>query len=321
MPSNHKTQFIEIASLATAEAADLNAVIGGDDAEFITFATPSTSPKMAHEVADGSALAGVVSLALTTSPEFAPLAELPEWMVPFLPIDSLLAAVAFRRDSVSDAGVGGFREVGGVLREWLVRAVLAGEEIRVRVEETDRQPAAFPFPALRPSHPAQSKGWIADAVDDLDAQAVLPSIASQDDIVALRAGLLQVNDLLDGSHEYSQSVQGAGRNAAGDYWHAIMHRREPDYSNAKYWFRRVGSHVIFDDLAATASPLLDQLPDVRNRWQDQLLPGGEWDPFAFVDLCQSCPRSEDDETSQFAQRMQWFEMLSLLRQTLVDATT
>ena len=61
------------------------------------------------------------------------------------------------------------------------------------------------------------------------------ALAGQD---ALQAGLWLYVDELDRSHEISQGMH----NATGSYWHAIMHRREGDFSNSKYWYRNAGSH-------------------------------------------------------------------------------
>src|SRR4051794_32254466 len=46
----------------------------------------------------------------------------------------------------------------------------------------------------------------------------------------LVAGLWLWHDWLDESHRISQRVE----TADGSYWHAIMHRREGDFSNSKY---------------------------------------------------------------------------------------
>lgn len=54
----------------------------------------------------------------------------------------------------------------------------------------------------------------------------------------LRAALWLYVDELDRSHTISQGIE----DATGSYWHGIMHRREGDFSNSHYWFRRVGKH-------------------------------------------------------------------------------
>ncbi|MBX3422296.1 MAG: hypothetical protein KF752_12145 [Pirellulaceae bacterium] len=50
---------------------------------------------------------------------------------------------------------------------------------------------------------------------------------------------------LERSHAISQLLH----DPSGSYWHAIMHRREGDYSNSKYWIRQAGRHPVFSQLA------------------------------------------------------------------------
>ena len=94
---------------------------------------------------------------------------------------------------------------------------------------------------------------------------------------ACLAGLWLYHDFLDESHRVSQSLHGR----EGSYWHGIMHRREGDFANAKYWFRRTGPHPIHEALNAGARAL------ARNAGADAAFYGSPstWDPAAFVDLC------------------------------------
>ncbi|MBA3846275.1 MAG: hypothetical protein H0X45_06490 [Planctomycetes bacterium] len=64
----------------------------------------------------------------------------------------------------------------------------------------------------------------------------------------LRAAALLWHDRLDASHAVSQDLD----DADAAWLHGIMHRREPDYGNAKYWFARVGRHPAYAQLAAAA---------------------------------------------------------------------
>lgn len=95
------------------------------------------------------------------------------------------------------------------------------------------------------------------------------------------AGVWLLHDYLDESHEISQGID----TTSGSFWHAVMHRREGDFSNARYWFRRVGPHAVFDAIGQRAA----ELAAVRGEEMvvKKLITSGTWEPFEFVDSCQA----------------------------------
>ena len=128
---------------------------------------------------------------------------------------------------------------------------------------------------------------------------------------AIKSGLLLWNDALDASHTISQELA----NATGSYWHGIMHRREPDYSNAKYWFGRVGTHAIFPEVRARALALYNEtsapsaaLANIGQAIADN----AAWDTAQFIDWCQAAESATDSDVVEFLQRVQVEEMRLLL---------
>lgn len=112
---------------------------------------------------------------------------------------------------------------------------------------------------------AERRGW--------EAAGVLGVEGRQAD--CLRALVLVWHDHPDAAHRLVQDL--AGGDAA--WVHGIVHRREPDFSNARYWFHRVGSHRLLEVLAEAAAPVLAGHASLPYR----LIRDGEWDPMAFID--------------------------------------
>jgi hypothetical protein len=108
---------------------------------------------------------------------------------------------------------------------------------------------------------------------------------------AALAGLYLYFSCWNEAHEIAQDIA----TPDGSYWHAIVHRQEPDDGNSGYWFRQVGSHAIFPALAKAAAAVgIDS--------------GGAWDPFTFIGVCERARRSPGSSIETQAlevQRVEW----------------
>jgi hypothetical protein len=104
---------------------------------------------------------------------------------------------------------------------------------------------------------------------------------------ACMAGMWLYFDYLDESHTISQDLN----TPEGSFWHAIMHRREPDAWNSKYWWRSVGPHPVLETLR-------NQSPTLGYTFTT---------PEAFVDFCEKVrdSGSADEELAKKVQFLEW----------------
>ncbi len=120
------------------------------------------------------------------------------------------------------------------------------------------------------------------------ARALFPRASAPE---AALAGLFLYFSCLDECHNLAQAIP----TAEGSYWHAIMHRQEPDAGNSGYWFRQVGAHPIFPALREAAEACGYSC-------------GAQWDPFAFVEYCEEArrrPGSAEEQIALSVQRAEW----------------
>jgi hypothetical protein len=142
-----------------------------------------------------------------------------------------------------------------------------------RIAELLNEPWRPPLDAGRPNAEVRAR-----LKSSLNGDLFAPfRVRDRDMADACCAGLWLYHNYLEESHTISQRLHAP----TGSYWHALMHRREPDFDNAKYWFRRVGTHPIYEALHGSAVEMAGDAPPHAAFLRAQ----SAWDPFAFVDLC------------------------------------
>jgi hypothetical protein len=105
--------------------------------------------------------------------------------------------------------------------------------------------------------------------------------------LACQAGLWLAFDFLEESHTISQDLH----TPEGSFWHAIMHRREPDAWNSKYWWRKVGSHPVLGQLRERGLDLGYRYTTAED----------------FVDLCERVRGTggKEEELAKRVQQLEW----------------
>ena len=144
-----------------------------------------------------------------------------------------------------------------------------------------------------------------DLLSGIQPQDLLAQpVTSRDDARGMLAGLWLWFDWLDLSHTISQQIE----TPTGSFWHAIMHRREGDFSNSKYWFARCRNHPAMQTLAAGAAALIHPRPADKSLLR-LVLTG--WNPDAFVDLVEQLHDNPGDPRHAVAIALQQLEWRTL----------
>jgi hypothetical protein len=143
-------------------------------------------------------------------------------------------------------------------------------------------------------------------------QMVVGPLANRDDAACVLAALYLWHDCLPESHTISQAIN----TPAGSFWHAILHRREGDFSNSKYWYARCAGHPALPTIAARANEAINPLPADKSTLR---LTHGGWNTDAFVDLVEQVHTRENDPKHRLAIALQQVEWRVLFDQCVRGA--
>jgi hypothetical protein len=127
--------------------------------------------------------------------------------------------------------------------------------------------------------------------------------------LGLISGLYLWNGNLDSSHTISQDLE----NRTGSYLHGILHRMEPDYSNAKYWFRMAGGHPDGEQLQHETLKLLQDSTSGNASLYLRFSHNKGWDPGLLTDLVEETLRKGKSAVEvTLLERIQAIELRLLL---------
>jgi hypothetical protein len=139
------------------------------------------------------------------------------------------------------------------------------------------------------------------SIVDRWAAEVQPANAKRQLIHAL---LLLWHDHLDESHSIAQEI----KSASGSLVHAMMHRREEDFWNAKYWYGRVGRHPVY---ARYEKCLKGEGADLISKNLLSTL-GANWNPVKIVDEVETVISNPETAGYKDLQRLQYLETAAFI---------
>lgn len=210
------------------------------------------------------------------------------------------------------ARVGVYRNTDEVLWEYAIRLVEKGYVLDFLDEDLAVWNTDAPVEEQRPLVPTRIRyGFLKSHLDRTPPEALFSSKCSTGRLIL--AGLYQKNDDLEASHTLCQEADGQADGAS--YWHGIVHRREPDFSNARGWFKKAEGLSALPEIFRGVVPFLQrvlQVPDygahdMALRFLHHLQSHGTWDPFYFVDLCEACLSGGTAQERQLLEKTQEIE--------------
>lgn len=111
----------------------------------------------------------------------------------------------------------------------------------------------------------------------------------------VRGGVLYGLDAIEECHPFFQD----STSDLASYWHGMAHRRECDFENARYWFRRAGALPPFAEMRSAAS-----------KYSADMARQDNWDPYLLTGQCEQEQFGAEELTTELRHLQQVeFELL------------
>ncbi|HAA77550.1 TPA: hypothetical protein DCE37_20755 [Candidatus Latescibacteria bacterium] len=233
-------------------------------------------------------------------------------------------ALLIRSDTMADLGA--YRHIDQAVWEYDIRLASKGLSVELLDEDlavwnVDMDPAGSLVRELVPSGMRES---FLKRLLDQTAPGDLVAEGGNEFPALLLAGLHLFNDDLETSHTISQSF---GRESvAANFWHGVIHRREPDFGNARGWFERARSWEGLLQIRDAVQEVLErvllrpeygQTRDLAFSLKQHLDSEGIWDSGYFVDMCERFSEAgvPDEMEETLLRAVQEAEMVAALEST------
>jgi hypothetical protein len=174
----------------------------------------------------------------------------------------------------------------------------------------EQKPSAYQKLVVRGATPQTARELLSH-LQPADLLSV--AVQDQDEAKAVLAAMWLYLDGLDESHHIVQNLVGP----TGAFWHAIMHRLEGDFPNAKYWYGRCETHRCMKLLGTVATDVVGK--EAARDPAVQHIVAGEWNADAFVDLVAKIHDKPDDPRFTAAVRLQQIEWHTLFQHCVHEA--
>lgn len=141
---------------------------------------------------------------------------------------------------------------------------------------------------------------VREAVEKLAGSEALATVKDRNMAQCLVAGMWLWHDWLEEAHRLVQPIP----TETGNFWHAVMHRREGDFDNSRYWYARCADHPAMAILAAQSGDIINAHPADKTLLR---LAWNGWNPAVMVDLVQQVHQKPEDPRYVIAVRLQQLE--------------